>query len=773
MKLNGPLVAGGDVDTLGLQFSPDSSRVLYYADQDTDNVNEIYSVPAGGGTPTKLNGSLVAGGNVYSSGLQFSPDSSRVLYYADQDTDTVNEIYSVPSAGGAATKLNGPLVAGGNVDSLGLQFSPDSSRVLYLADQDTDNVNEIYSVPAGGGTPTKLNGSLVAGGNVFSSGLQFSPDSSRVLYLADQMTDTVNEIFSVPSAGGTSVKLNGPLPISGDVSSLGLQFSPDSTRVLYHADQDTNNDYELYIVPAGGGTPIKLNGPLVAGGDVSTDNLQFSPDGSRVLYLADQDTDNVNEIYSVRYYGGPPTKLNSALVAGGDVVFQQFSPDSSRVLYLADQDTDDVFEIYIVPAGGGTPIKLNGPLVAGGDVLSTGLQFSPDGSRVLYLADQDTDGVNEAYVRIVGDRANAGGGGWDTAASWDQAVTPDEVMQVFIDTPSTVTATGSATPRIVNELAVGGGTGTSTLALEAGAVITATHGVSIYDGGVLRGDGRVEAKLTILSGGEIRSGGGDQLQIGGATLSNSGRIEAIGTSTAPAEIEFDGAVKNEEADGEIFARNALLRFDGGLENQASLSLSFGTSDVFGDVYNVDTGTIIVSGNSNVTFYDDVINDGELRTSAGTAAVFFGDVSGPGTYTGTGTVFFEGMFSPGSSPAAVSFSGDVVLGSEAVLAIELGGTTLGAYDQMLVSGDLVLDGELGVSILPSLTPAAGQSFNILDWGSAPARSRRSICPHLPAWPGTPRSSTPTASSASLPQASPATTTKTAPSTPPTTPSGAML
>ena len=64
---------------------------------------------------------------------------------------------SAAASAAAPIKLNGPLVAGGVVSSSGLQFSPDSSRVLYLADQDTDNVFEIYSVLSTGGTPVKLN----------------------------------------------------------------------------------------------------------------------------------------------------------------------------------------------------------------------------------------------------------------------------------------------------------------------------------------------------------------------------------------------------------------------------------------------------------------------------------------------------------------------------------------------------------------------------------------------------------------------------------------
>lgn len=63
-----------------------------------------------------------------------------------------------------AVKLNATLVTGGNVWSFSL--SPDSSHVVYLADEATVNVTELYSVPIGGGTAVKLSGAIVAGGLV-------------------------------------------------------------------------------------------------------------------------------------------------------------------------------------------------------------------------------------------------------------------------------------------------------------------------------------------------------------------------------------------------------------------------------------------------------------------------------------------------------------------------------------------------------------------------------------------------------------------------------
>jgi hypothetical protein len=51
----------------------------------------------------------------------------------------------VPIGGGPVTRLNGPLTAGGNVGSF--VISPDAARVVYSADQQTDGVVELFSVP--------------------------------------------------------------------------------------------------------------------------------------------------------------------------------------------------------------------------------------------------------------------------------------------------------------------------------------------------------------------------------------------------------------------------------------------------------------------------------------------------------------------------------------------------------------------------------------------------------------------------------------------------
>ena len=54
----------------------------------------------------------------------------------------------------------------------------------------------------------------------------------------------------------------------------------------------------------------------------------------------------MKELYSVLLGGGSPIRLNPLLPFGRNVDWFQISPDSSRVLYIADQDTAGVLELY-------------------------------------------------------------------------------------------------------------------------------------------------------------------------------------------------------------------------------------------------------------------------------------------------------------------------------------------------------------------------------------------------------------------------------------------
>ncbi|MBP6531265.1 MAG: hypothetical protein KA260_14175, partial [Burkholderiales bacterium] len=80
-----------------------------------------------------------------------------------------------------------------------------------------------------------------------------SPDSARVVFRGDLVADEVFELFSVPIAAVNSrVTLSGAVVSGGDVDFSGFQISPDSARVLFRGDVVTNDQNELFRVQIGG-----------------------------------------------------------------------------------------------------------------------------------------------------------------------------------------------------------------------------------------------------------------------------------------------------------------------------------------------------------------------------------------------------------------------------------------------------------------------------------------------------------------------------------------
>jgi hypothetical protein len=306
-----------------------------------------------------------------------------------------------------------------------------------------------------------------------------------------------------------------------------------------------------------------------------------------------------------------------------------------------------------------------------------------------------------------------------------------------------LTLTGDHKLNLVGTATVNSG---STLLIESQAGFTATtlanNGQTVLEGidavanattinnaGLIRGEGRlVVGTFNNNANGELRAEADKLILVQGANGTNAGRINLLGGTA-----QFSNPLTNGTA-GTITGRGKLIIGGAGLTNNGNLSLSSGISDVFGDVNNatgVATRGITVSGNSDVTFWDDVTNGAGsmfvVRT--GSSATFFGTFSGGGI-TGGGATYFEADISPGFSPAAVTFATDVTLGTNAKLNIELGGTTAGTqYDQVTVTQLLTLGGTLNVSLINGFVPQFGQTFDILNWTTLSGTFANIVLPSL--------------------------------------------
>lgn len=417
--LSGPISNSSDI--LQFKISPDSQRIVYWGDQDTVGTNELYSVKLDGTGRVKLNLPIAVTEDVDDNFL-ISADSQRVVFRVLGSPD---RLYSVPIEGGNAVQLDTSVLVDGPLHGTqAFEITADSSKVVFTADLVTRSSTELFVVAIGGGVaPTQLAPTFPGPAPFGRPAFRISADSSQVVFRASLSFSSPHELFSVPITGGAHVKLNDPLAVNGEIEAVdGYFITADSTRVIYLAEQDLPTSQELYSVPIAGGSPVKLNAVL----DFNTDVVTYvvSPDSQTVVYQARLNGNTLTHFYGVSTTGGASTQLSADPVAGGGLSFlggkgpnaqMLITPDSSKLVYWARIDDADTRELYSVALGGGASTRLNGALVAGGNVnallsennsFSRGYALSADGNRVYYFADQEVDGELHLYsVPVAGGAA--------------------------------------------------------------------------------------------------------------------------------------------------------------------------------------------------------------------------------------------------------------------------------------------------------------------------------------------------------------------------------
>lgn len=238
-----------------------------------------------------------------------------------------------------------------------------------------------------------------------------------------------------------------------------------------------------------------------------------------------------------------------------------------------------------------------------------------------------------------------------------------------------------------------------------------TTNLNFVNSAVMHGTETLMGHLQNEIGGEVRLFNGDWMRFL-TSGHNDGELNNI-----DGVIEFDGLFDNSVTG--FVTGHGLFIFQSGATNDGVYAFS-GDADVFGDILNAGSGQIVTSAGATTVFYDDVDHNGmEIRTSLNSNMAIFGAASGSGSYTGTGTVFFEGDLRPGNSPGQVVFEGSVSLGNTATAEIEIAGTGAGQFDQLIIAGDCSIGGSLAVVPIDGYVLQAGDEFTIAEIGGLAA------------------------------------------------------
>src|SRR5262249_44425787 len=141
-----------DLDGIGNACEPCPDDGLNDTDGDglcstngADNCPTLYNPAQDGGLGVAVGGPVGTGGGALFHECLFSPGGSRVLYPADQAAVSAYDLYSAPAAGGIPVRLNAALPAGREARDIAV--GPNDARAYYLADASIAGVLELYGAP--------------------------------------------------------------------------------------------------------------------------------------------------------------------------------------------------------------------------------------------------------------------------------------------------------------------------------------------------------------------------------------------------------------------------------------------------------------------------------------------------------------------------------------------------------------------------------------------------------------------------------------------------
>lgn len=367
----------------GFSVSPSREHAIYLADDDPqpgddpDNPEMEFHVVTTDGTSNE-----VASGPAIGFNAVWSADGSAVAFIAEGNA----QVWSI-AEGSAST------VGPSYWDSV-VWPSPDGASLAY---EDADGA--LVVGPADGSAdPFVLSND---GGAV-----TWTPDGARLVYGAgDPLSlraadaDGANDVELTAAVSGVGI-LNFERP--------SYALAPDGSRVAFRSAA------ALWSVLLDGTDLQQVNGPLVMDGAVLVGLTSWSPDSQRIAYIADQETNGLAELYASNPDGSGNVKLSAGEAiaefqqpGAGFRVPMSWSPDSTLVTYAADTTGDGTQQLVVVDASGGSApqvISSPGTDVTVGSDTQVSFGWSPSGECIVYgSGDDGFGGPAESFVSVLGE----------------------------------------------------------------------------------------------------------------------------------------------------------------------------------------------------------------------------------------------------------------------------------------------------------------------------------------------------------------------------------
>lgn len=200
--------------------SPDGTKIAFSSSR--DGASGIYVMAINGKNVVRLTKDTTP-----NQDPTWSPDGKQIAFESFRDGHS--EIYAMNADGSNVRRLTT------STTSMEPAWSPDGTRIAFTSTRPGRPVG-IYTMAPDGSNVQYVTPSVI--GNAFPS---WSPDSASITFAA------ANEVFTVPSTGGTAKKLT-----SFRRAAFASIYSPDGRQIAYQSGENLK-DNEIFAMAATAG----------------------------------------------------------------------------------------------------------------------------------------------------------------------------------------------------------------------------------------------------------------------------------------------------------------------------------------------------------------------------------------------------------------------------------------------------------------------------------------------------------------------------------------
>ncbi|MGI8785542.1 MAG: protein kinase domain-containing protein [Acidobacteriota bacterium] len=337
-------------------ISPDGKWIAYLSEKSGKLDLWVKFVAGGDAVNLTANSNLQLFRRQHVCGLEISPDGSTIAFgaYRADEPESLRSVWTIPAPLGGVPRR---MIAG----RLGLRWSPDGERVVYLAVGGTTG-DTLYVAEADGANEREL---LKPQGGMHAHWPIWSDDGQWIYFIYTIAANNLepSEIFRIRAEGGlpepvvrTSRRALYPVPLQ------------NPSALLYSANPDSE-ELNLWWQPLGARTPERITTGV---GDYG--EARVAPDGSLVCTLSEIR----QSLIQFRLGANPPE--TRAITSGymGDLD-PSLSPRGDQLAFSSSRSGHR--KLWICKVDGSN----QRPLTTGTD-LDERPAFSPDGSRIAFVS---------------------------------------------------------------------------------------------------------------------------------------------------------------------------------------------------------------------------------------------------------------------------------------------------------------------------------------------------------------------------------------------------